>query len=98
MAGKWNDVIYDVALAGTFACTSGRTGMLLLEFNLGALAALDTGIGNLAGQCQHHGKQEGESHCAIVPMAVRHGFPKSGLGEGYRGGGIVLTEFLSQPA
>ena len=55
VAGKWNDVIYDIALAMTFACTSSGAWVLLFELNLGALAAFDTGIGNLAGRRQHHG-------------------------------------------
>ena len=52
MTGKRNDVVYKIALAGAFACTSGRTGVLLLELNFGGLAAFDPGIGNLAGHVQ----------------------------------------------
>ena len=54
VTGKRNDVIYYVALARAFACASSRAWVVLFEFNLGALAALDTGINELAGECEHH--------------------------------------------
>ena len=56
VTNEGDNVVDHVALARTFTCTSGRAWVLLFECGLGRVVAFDTGVGNLARQCQHHGK------------------------------------------
>ena len=61
-------MVYHVALAGAFACTSTRARVQPLEFNLGALAALDAGIGRRGchGQANQQREHQGTFHAAVV--------------------------------
>lgn len=62
-AGKRVDMVYHVALARAFAGAGSRAGVLVLKLNLGALAALDAGVG--WHDCQSHSQEKyGADHGA----------------------------------
>ena len=69
-AGKRIDMINHVAFARSFTRSSSRAGVLILEFNLGTLAALGAGVGvgNSQANCNRDKRRQSSQIHAIGPV------------------------------